>query len=192
MHYATDERERVFNALYDANYAAVRAYAYRRDRASADDVVAETFLVAWRRLEQIPGEAQLPWLLGVSRNTLLNLHRGERRRREREYREAAMAMAAGSSRSDDHTEAGPGILLLLERLRPADREVLQLVAWERLDRAAIASSLGCSRANVALRLHRACGRLRTLLEESEISNGVVADSAGAMHTPLLTQGAHHE
>jgi RNA polymerase sigma factor (sigma-70 family) len=192
MHYATDERERFFNALYDAHYAAVRAYAYRRDRAWADDVVAETFLVAWRRLEQIPGEAQLPWLLGVSRNTLLNLHRGERRRREREHREAAMSIAAGSSHSDEHTEAGPEMIALLERLRPADREVLQLVAWERLDRAAIASSLGCSRANVALRLHRACRRLRALLEESVAPNGAVGDGVGAVHTPLLTQGAHHE
>jgi len=46
------ERETTFTALFEAHVDAVRAYAWRRDPATADDVVAETFLVAWRRLEQ--------------------------------------------------------------------------------------------------------------------------------------------
>jgi DNA-directed RNA polymerase specialized sigma24 family protein len=74
-------REDTFNALYDADYAAVWAYAWRRDPGSADDVVAETFLVAWRRLEDIPTRKELPWLLGVARNAMANIRRGERRRR---------------------------------------------------------------------------------------------------------------
>ena len=84
MDHDVNRREGGFNALYDAHYSAVRAYAWRRAPAFADDVVAETFLVAWKRLEDVPADAALPWLLGVARNAHLNPVRGERRRRERE------------------------------------------------------------------------------------------------------------
>lgn len=76
MNHDLSGRDGVFNALYDAHYSAVRAYAWRRDPAFADDVVSETFLVAWRRLDDIPAEASLSWLLGVSRNALLTIRRG--------------------------------------------------------------------------------------------------------------------
>ena len=56
-----------FDRLFAAHFDAVRAYAWRRDPATADDVAAETFLVAWRRLEDIPADS-LPWLIGVARN----------------------------------------------------------------------------------------------------------------------------
>ena len=76
MYQDDSERKSAFNALYDAHYAAVRAYAWRREPTLVDDIVAETFLVAWRRFEDIPAEAALPWLLVVSRNALLNMQRG--------------------------------------------------------------------------------------------------------------------
>src|SRR3954454_9333069 len=71
----TQAREARFNGLFDAHYSAVRAYAWRRDPSNADDVVAETFLVAWRRLDDVPADA-LPWLIGVARNVRLNARRG--------------------------------------------------------------------------------------------------------------------
>lgn len=157
-----DQRESVFNALFDAHYAAVRAYAWRRDTACADDIVAETFLVAWRRLEDVPCDAALPWLLAVARNTHLNSRRGEHRRRRREASVAGLTDA--SEVPHDASDGGDGgrALRLLNRLSESDQEVLRLVAWEGLDRPAIARVLGCSRANVAVRLHRARRRFRTL------------------------------
>lgn len=75
-----DER---FAALFERIHRPLLAYALRRvsDPADAADVVAETFLVAWRRLDDVPaGEAARPWLFGVARRVLANHYRGERRR----------------------------------------------------------------------------------------------------------------
>ncbi len=110
-------RESGFNALYNAHYGAVRAFAWRREPALADDIVAETFLVAWRRLEGIPGEAPLPWLLAASRNVHLNMRRSQRRRRQREVREAVRASAVeGSPAWEQLPEEEACIWDLLERL----------------------------------------------------------------------------
>src|SRR4051812_46392002 len=67
-----------FERLYDEHLEAVRRYVWRRDPSIADDVVAETFLVAWRRLDDVPESAR-PWLIGVARNVRLNLRRGRQR-----------------------------------------------------------------------------------------------------------------
>ena len=193
MKYDLTGGEGVFNALYDTNYDAVRAYAWRRSPAFADDIVAETFLVAWRRLADIPADAQLPWLLAVSRNVLLNMQRGERRRREREKSEATIWPACHDDAGLEPFEEPPGaVWQALQRLPAADREILLLVAWEELDRGAIAKVLGCSRANVALRLHRARKRFQALLErptetlEPQHAIPFKADPS------LNPQGAHYE
>ena len=67
-------------ALFDEHYSAVRTYARRRaPEALVDDVVAETFLVAWRRIDELPDDVR-PWLLGVARKTLSTQLRSARRR----------------------------------------------------------------------------------------------------------------
>ena len=74
------DRRGAFEQLFNAHYWAVRGYVLRRSPSgAAEDVVAETFLVAWRRLDDI-GEDPLPWLLGVARRVMANQHRAERRR----------------------------------------------------------------------------------------------------------------
>jgi len=156
-------REERFTELFDAHYSAVRAYAWRRDPDGADDVVAETFALAWQRLDAIPDEA-LPWLIGVARNVRLNRDRGERRRRERE-RQAARDDAVPSFL--EALEAHSALADALGRLSPADREILLLAAWERLDRAGLAAALGCSKTAAAVRLFRARRRLATALVAAE-------------------------
>jgi RNA polymerase sigma-70 factor (ECF subfamily) len=70
-----EDRER-FSRLFEAHYALVLAFAARRvGRDQADEVTAETFLVAWRRLDAVPVEP-LPWLYGVARNVVLRPRRG--------------------------------------------------------------------------------------------------------------------
>jgi RNA polymerase sigma-70 factor (ECF subfamily) len=200
MDHGGNSREGNFNALYDAHYAAVRAYAWRREPAFVDDIVAETFLVAWKRLEDVPAGAALPWLLGVARNSQLNIVRGERRRREREISEAAAwPPQEDCPQMEPPGESDAGVLQLLRLLPEADREVLLLVAWEELDRADIARVLGSSRANVALRLHRARRRFRALLNEdhpAEVAEGtddhVAATREFDSQSRLCVEGVEHE
>jgi RNA polymerase sigma-70 factor (ECF subfamily) len=74
------ERRIKFELLYGEHAPAVKAYILRRAQASvADDLVAEVFMVCWRRLDELPAEP-LPWLLGVARRVLSTQRRGERRR----------------------------------------------------------------------------------------------------------------
>jgi RNA polymerase sigma-70 factor (ECF subfamily) len=170
MDHEHNPREGDFNALYDAHYAAVRAYAWRRAPAFVDEIVADTFLVAWRRLEDVPAAAARPWLLGVARNSHLNIVRSERRRREHESSEAfAWPTEDACPQPEPLGESDGGVLQLLRLLPEADREVLLLVAWEGLDRADIAKVLVVSRGNVALRLYRARRRFRALLDQDYLA-----------------------
>jgi RNA polymerase sigma-70 factor (ECF subfamily) len=152
-------RERRFNRLHEEHFEAVRRYVWRRDPALADDVVAETFLVAWRRLEELPEDAR-PWLIGVARNIRLNARRSTRRQQALAVRLTEVGpepAAPESSRERDAVRAA------LERLSPADQEVLLLSVWDDLDRTAIAAVFGCTKANVSLRLHRARRRFTAAL-----------------------------
>ena len=156
-------RETRFTELYEAHQSAVRAYAWRRGPSTADDVVAETFTIAWQRLDDVPDDP-LPWLIGVARNVRLNLMRGERRRHEREARcvnEDVVPSFAGD------VEARAALRAALQRLTERDREILLLAAWERLDGHALAAVLGCSRTAAAVRLFRARRRLAAAMAAAE-------------------------
>jgi RNA polymerase sigma-70 factor (ECF subfamily) len=149
--------------VYARYGAAVRAYARRRVVASlADDVAAEVFIVAWRRLDDVP-EDPLPWLLACARRVIANMLRGERRRRTLldRLRTVPSASAARTVQS-----AGP-LAQALGRLSEADREVLMLVAWEGLTAAQGGEVLGCSEGAFAMRLHRARRRLAVALERDD-------------------------
>ena len=173
-----DEREARFTALFDAHREAVRAYVWRRDPELADDVTAETFLVCWRRLEAVPPDP-LPWLIGVARNIRLNQRRGELRRGRLERRlRSERAVSPDPAAAVGERDA---IQAALRKLDERDREVLLLTAWDRLDREAVAVVLGCTRANVAVRLLRARRRLaRELAVTGAASGGETLFSHGGL------------
>ncbi len=157
---ADPAREARFNEIYEQNFEAVRRYVWRRGPLLADDVTAEVFLVAWRRLDHVPANA-LPWLISVARNALLN----ERRRARRQTAvQGRLAAEPGYSESTPNAVASDLVEAALAALPERDREVLLLSVWEDLDRAAIAQALGCSKANVSVRLHRARHRFAEELE----------------------------
>jgi len=170
-------RETRFTELYEAHQPAVRAYAWRRGPSTAEDVVAETFTIAWQRLDHVPAES-LPWLIGVARNVLLNQQRSARRRRERELACAEPDVAPSTSGA---VEARSSLGAALQRLPERDREILLLAAWEGLDRRGLAEVLGCSKATAAVRLFRARKRLEAALAEGEARPRTVpADSQGRL------------
>ena len=155
-------REERFTRLFDSHYPAVRAYAWRRGRDSADDVVADTFTIAWQRLDTLPNDP-LPWLLAVARNVHLNAMRSDRRRRERETR---CAQTDATPSFIGAIEARSSLREAFERLHEDDREILLLAAWESLDRAALAKVLGCSKSAARVRLYRARRRLDAALADA--------------------------
>lgn len=154
------ERKEKFEDLYRAHADDVLAYARRRTATSeAEEVVADTFLVAWRRLDSVPLEP-LPWLYQVARRTLANRRRSIRRRDSLTMKisrfEARQELTGDPAEnfSDPHW-----LVSALARLSERDREVLMLIAWEGLDHHAAAIVLECSRSALAVRLHRARKRL---------------------------------
>jgi RNA polymerase sigma-70 factor (ECF subfamily) len=152
-----------FESLFRSHHAAVVTYVRRRATADAvDDLVEETFLVAWRRLDKVP-EQELPWLLGVARNVLATQRRGTRRRE-------ALAVRLAGARTPQHapsTNDPPDARLAeaLAKLPAKDREALLLTAWDDLTPAQAALVLGEPSGTFRVRLHRARRRLRRLLEE---------------------------
>jgi RNA polymerase sigma-70 factor (ECF subfamily) len=164
-------RNERFESIFREHHAAVRAYALRRaPHDMAQDVVAETFLVAWRRLDDIPADP-LPWLYGVARRVLANARRSADRGLALERRLAAAAVPAGLADPGERVGEAELVRAALARLSERDRETLMLVAWEELSPARAARAAGCTRAAFAVRLHRARGRLAAQLDTLEPSSG---------------------
>lgn len=150
-------------ALFRRHYRGVAAYVRRRAEPDlVEDVVAETFLVAWRRLDEVPIDAG-PWLLGVARKTLATQRRARARRQ-------ALVSRLESVQPSERDEQSPelGVADALRRLPEKDREAITLVAWDGLSPSEAARVLGQSAVAFRVRLHRAKRRLRQRLEAPQL------------------------
>ena len=130
-------------------------------------MAAETFAVAWRRLEDVPaGDDALPWLLATARKQLANRHR---RARTRERFAEAPLPASATSAPDPATSVAERAALAaaLARLSADDRETLALIAWDGLGPKEAAVVMGCTAATFAVRAHRARRRLADLLADDD-------------------------
>ena len=149
-----------FTDLYHDNYRMLLAYARRRvNEQTADEVLAETFLVAWRRRHEVPEGYERAWLFGVARNTILTAARSARRLSNLRSK---MRSATAPPWADDPLEVTDwtsALLPAMRSLREADREILMLVAWEELSHDEIGRTLGITPNAVAIRVHRARKRL---------------------------------
>jgi RNA polymerase sigma-70 factor (ECF subfamily) len=156
------------------------AYALRHvDRDTAQEVLSETFLVAWRRLANVPGQP-LPWLLVVARNTIANLRRSN-------YRQALLhselerleRVAEPSPAAEVPALERAEVLAALAALTPVDREALLLVAWDGLSASQAARVAGCSVGTFHVRLFRARHRLRGGATRKERSTARVPSTFSA-------------
>ncbi len=153
-----------FELMYRTHRSALLAYFVRRtgDPNSAADLLADVFLVAWRRRDTLPPlDEQRLWLFGVARNTLLGHHR--RRQRDARLGEKlvnALTTVQGHISRDDGDER---VLVALNSLSVRDRELLTLAIWERLTTEEIAALVGLKPTAARVALHRARQRLREAL-----------------------------
>jgi RNA polymerase sigma-70 factor (ECF subfamily) len=161
------DREERFDAVYRSYFAAVMDYALRRAAPEvAHDVVADTFLIVWRRLERLP-EEPLPWLLGIARKTLANQRRSAHRRDALLGELEVGELVRAQEHSNESHLAVSEITVALERLPDSDRELLRLIAWEGLSVVEAARVVGQSAATCRVRLHRARRRLLRELARGE-------------------------
>ena len=153
-----------FEAFYNAHYQEISGYVRRRVlEQGAADVIAQVFVIAWRRFEQVPPppEDRL-WLFGVARRSVADYRRSGLRRlrlHARLVQETHADSALVETLDPEHVRISEAIA----HLRPRDREALQLVLWDDLTHAEAAAVLGCSENAVDLRLRRARARLRDAL-----------------------------
>jgi RNA polymerase sigma factor (sigma-70 family) len=160
------DAEARFRALFTDSYSALRRYAHHRGLSPADseDLVAEVFTIAWRRIDDIPGDA-VPWLFAVARNVLRNARRAERRRARMLAR-----LPLPEIQLPPEPDRGHDVDLVraaLASLDHRDRELLVLVAWDGLTPQQAAAALGWKPGATRVRLHRARNRLTASLEAAE-------------------------
>jgi RNA polymerase sigma-70 factor, ECF subfamily len=154
-----------FRAVFEVAYGPLCRYARHRGLTGpdAEDLVAQTLEIAWRRLDDVPAAEPLPWLYAVARNLWRNRTRRDRRRRDLLARfRPGGTEAAGTGQ--DPADLEPGVLrAALAELSDRDQEVLRLVAWDGLTPAELAVALGCTPVAARTRLHRARTRLAAKL-----------------------------
>ncbi len=160
------ERSQRFEALFASYSSDIVAYCgWRAGSASdAQDAVAEVFLTAWRRLDELPdGDAARVWLYATARRVIANQRRSNRRRVALQQR---LALEAASVQDEPPSSDREETLVhaALRRVGPRDREVLLLAEWEGLSPAQIAAVTGCLTVTARGRLHRARRRFRAAFQ----------------------------
>lgn len=186
MRAVTDtEREKRMRNLVVLVVDPVRRYLHRRtDAATADDVLGDTLLVCWRRLDEVPDDA-LPWAIVVARQCLSNAQRAERRRTRLVGRIIAIDPPPAAADENpaastvDGTAEAARVDTALAGLRRSDAEILRLWAWDELTSPQLAVVLGISANAAAIRLHRAKARLKQELLKSGNPTGHVPHDEGS-------------
>jgi RNA polymerase sigma-70 factor, ECF subfamily len=171
-----------FAAVYDDNRSRVYSYAVSKaGRQLADEIVSEVFLIAWRRLADLP-DPPLPWLLTVARNVAASQFRADRRDQCLAAEMRAWTSEAELTVGDiaEQVSERMSVLTALAGLSEPDRELLTLAAWHGLSPSASAQVLGCSTAAYFVRLHRARRRLQQAMD------GAIDGAAGPLPVPVAS------
>jgi RNA polymerase sigma-70 factor (ECF subfamily) len=170
-------QEAQFQRLFTSHHKAIQNYCLRRlPFSEANDAAAEVFLVAWRRIDEVPpGDEELPWLYGIGRNVVRNMARSARRHLRLVAKAGSLeerAVPAAETvvvRNAEHQRA----LDALARLRPEEQELVRLRTWEELPNRQIAGILGITERAVESRLTRIRRKLESMLTASGDSSSAV-------------------
>lgn len=158
-----------FRRLVHEHSTAIGNYLRRRlyplTLADLDDLVEETLLVVWRRIDSVPEEAELPWMIGVARNVLRNARRSQYRRSNFE---STLPRAPDDPSAEDVVIADASVRDALLSLNDDDREVLMLNAWDGLDTHALGVALSITTNAAAVRLTRAQARFRERFATAQV------------------------
>jgi RNA polymerase sigma-70 factor (ECF subfamily) len=158
-----------FRRLVHEHSPAIGNYLRRRlyplTVADLDDLVEETLLVVWRRIDSVPVEAELPWMIGVARNVLRNARRSQYRRGNFE---STLPTPADDPSAEDLVIADASVRDALISLTDDDREVLMLNAWDGLDTHALGVALSITTNAAAVRLTRAQARFRERFAAAQV------------------------
>jgi RNA polymerase sigma-70 factor, ECF subfamily len=179
---AKGARGQWFDGLFRRHVAGIASYCRWRSGsiADAEDAVAEVFLIAWRRFDDVPsGDDARRWLYATARRVLANQARANARRRRLDEKLSAEPPA---TEADDDPQIGRA-QNALAALDPHDRELLLLVEWEGLTPSEVAAVLHRPPVAVRVRLHRARGRFRAAYE----AETPIADPRHLPVSPLLTK-----
>ena len=165
---ATERRDR-FEAIAAEVYDPLQRYLRRRASAEeSGDVFSDVLLTVWRRLDEVPSDAVLPWSYGVARRTLSNHRRAAQRNLRLVQRLESERQPVSEGDPADAIEAADPVLAeALAGLPAADQEILRLWAWEQLEPREIAHALGSTANAVSLRLSRARKKLAESLTRQD-------------------------
>lgn len=161
------EHERQFRLLYERTYAPISAYVARRIRRSDGsdaDIVAEVFVVAWRRFLDVPEQTkELPWLYGVARNLVANHYKSVQRSSALTDRLTHEANSSRESATRIESDLEIRVLRAVDNLSELDREIFRLIHWEGFSHEEVGQSVGITAKAVERRLARARRKVRDYL-----------------------------
>jgi len=142
-----------FEQLYRSTAPQLFAYLRRRTSIEVEDLVADVFVTAWRRRSELPTpDLRRAWLFGAARRVLL----AECRRRRHQHEVVGQLLVEPDPGFDGDDQRNREVVAAaLGRLRSDDRELIQLIEWERLSPAEVAVVLGIRPATARVRLYRA-------------------------------------
>jgi RNA polymerase sigma-70 factor (ECF subfamily) len=166
-----------FAAVFDRYYPPIYGFAAQRlGQSLADDVAAETFLVAFGQRERydLSRPDARPWLYGIASNLIARHRRAEARQYRALARKGADGVSEGhadqvASRLDAQAHRGP-LMAALAEISDANLDVLLLVAWAELSCEEAGVALGIPAATARVRLHRARKKLRAVLGQTELTS----------------------
>jgi RNA polymerase sigma-70 factor (ECF subfamily) len=160
-----DDRFRRLVAEFSPGVANfIRRRLYPLTDADLDDLVDETFLVVWRRIDDVPLDSEFPWILGVARNVLRNARRAQRRRRNME---SALEPSRAAHSAEAWVLASASVREAMQALKEGDRDILMLRFWDGMEVSEIAVVLSVSVTATNVRLSRARDRFRVAFNSEE-------------------------
>ncbi len=177
-------RDARFAEIYESHHRQIYAYCRRRlDADEVEDAVADVFVTAWRKIDDVPSDSQtLPWLYGVAYRVLLHQWRSSARRRRLSRRLSSLGVERPAIPEDYIVlnQDSQRVIEATSRLKPIDQEILRLSLWEELRHAEIADVLDLKAEAVRKRLSRALSNLTNEFNSLEkVAGNAVAQKGGA-------------